>query len=150
MSALVPSTQGAKPQLYMAVREGFNGLPHYFLPFRSTSASGLQSTVVADGTIFTMANPQDPLGTMRAYELTSGKELLCFDEGGKLETPQQAGGPGHAYESRLPPGLASNASPKTRKLPQFPSPRRFSCLPAGVVPQADGEFPTRLRFLAFS
>ena len=51
---------------------------------------------------------------------------------------------------RLPSRLASNASPKTRKLPQFPSPRRFSCLPAGVVPQADGEFPTRLRFLAFS
>ena len=46
--------------------------------------------------------------------------------------------------------LASNASPKTRKLPQFPSPRRFSCLSAGVVPQADGEFPTRLRFLASS
>ena len=51
---------------------------------------------------------------------------------------------------RLSSGLASNASPKTRKLPQFPSPRRLSCLPAGVVPQADGEFPTRLRFLAFS
>jgi len=51
---------------------------------------------------------------------------------------------------RLSSGLASNASPKTRKLPQFSSPRRFSCLPAGVVPQADGEFPTRLRFLAFS
>jgi hypothetical protein len=26
----------------------------------------------------------------------------------------------------------------------------LSCLPAGVVQQADGEFPTRLRFLAFS
>jgi hypothetical protein len=26
----------------------------------------------------------------------------------------------------------------------------LSCLSAGVVPQADGEFPTRLRFLAFS
>jgi hypothetical protein len=26
----------------------------------------------------------------------------------------------------------------------------LSCLPAGVVPQADGEFPTRLRFLASS
>jgi hypothetical protein len=51
---------------------------------------------------------------------------------------------------RLPSPPASNASPKTRKLSQFPSPRRLSCLPAGVVPQADGEFPTRLRFLAFS
>ena len=54
-----------------------------------------------------------------------------------------------------PPGRlrlrrASNASRKTPKLPQFPSPRRFSCLSAGVVPQADGEFPTRLRFLASS
>ena len=52
--------------------------------------------------------------------------------------------------SRLPLPFASNASPKTRKLRQFPSHRRLSCLPAGVVPQADGEFPTRLRFLAFS
>jgi hypothetical protein len=26
----------------------------------------------------------------------------------------------------------------------------LSCLPAGVVQQADDEFPTRLRFLAFS
>ncbi len=51
---------------------------------------------------------------------------------------------------RPPLGHASNASPKTRKLPQFPSPRRFSCLAAGAVPQADDEFPTRLRFLAFS
>ena len=51
---------------------------------------------------------------------------------------------------RLPSGLASNASRTTRKLSHFPSPRRFSCLPAGVVPLADGEFPTRLRFLAFS
>ncbi len=51
---------------------------------------------------------------------------------------------------RLSSGHASNASPKTRKLPQFSSHRRLSCLPAGVVPQADGEFPTRLRFLAFS
>ena len=51
---------------------------------------------------------------------------------------------------RLPLPLASNASPKIRKLRQFPSHRRLSCLPAGVVPQADGEFPTRLRFLAFS
>ena len=51
---------------------------------------------------------------------------------------------------RLPSGLASNASPKTRKLSQFSSPRRFSCLPAGVLPQADDEFPTRLRFLGSS
>ena len=51
---------------------------------------------------------------------------------------------------RLSSRHASNASPKTRKLPQFSSHRRLSCLPAGVVPQADGEFPTRLRFLAFS
>ncbi len=51
---------------------------------------------------------------------------------------------------RLPSGPASNASRKTRKLSHFPSPRRFSCLPAGVVPLADGEFPTRLRFLASS
>ena len=50
----------------------------------------------------------------------------------------------------LPLPRASNASPKTRKRPEFPSPRRLSCLPAGGVPQADGEFPTRLRFLAFS
>lgn len=51
---------------------------------------------------------------------------------------------------RLSSGLASSASPKTRKLPRFPLSRRFSCLLAGVVPQADGEFPTRLRFLASS
>ena len=51
---------------------------------------------------------------------------------------------------RLPSGLASNASPKTQKLPQFPLPRRFACLPAGVVPLAEDESPTRLRFLAFS
>jgi hypothetical protein len=44
----------------------------------------------------------------------------------------------------------SNALPKIPKPPQFPSPRRLSCPPAGVVQQADGEFPTRLRFLAFS
>ena len=51
---------------------------------------------------------------------------------------------------RLASGLASNASPKTGKLPQFSSPRRLSCLSAGVVPQADDEFPTRLRFHASS
>ena len=50
----------------------------------------------------------------------------------------------------LASGLASNVLPKTRKPPRFPLPRRFSCLPAGVALQADGEFPTRLRFLAFS
>ena len=65
-----------------------------------------------------------------------------------------ASGPDAAWLStppcRLPSRLASNASLKIGKLPKFPSPRRFSCLPAGVVPQADGEFPTRLRFLAFS
>lgn len=68
MSALVRSTRGVQPQLYMAVRDGFNGLPHYLLPFRSTSTAGLQSTVVADGTIFTMANPLDPLGPSRSPE----------------------------------------------------------------------------------
>ena len=47
-------------------------------------------------------------------------------------------------------GLASNVLPKTWKPLQFPSLRRLSCPPAGVVQQADGEFPTRLRFLAFS
>jgi hypothetical protein len=66
----------------------------------------------------------------------------------------EAWGPDAAWLSkppcRLPLPLASNASPKIRKLRQFPSHRRLSCLPAGVVPQADGEFPTRLRFLAFS
>ena len=51
---------------------------------------------------------------------------------------------------RLSSGLASNVLPRTWKPPQFPSLRRLSCLPAGVVQQADGEFPTRLRFLAFS
>jgi len=51
---------------------------------------------------------------------------------------------------RLSSGLASNVLPKTWKPLQFPSLRRLSCLPAGVVLQADGEFPTRLRFLAFS
>lgn len=68
--------------------------------------------------------------------------------------PNGVQGPDVAWLSmppcRLPSRLASNVSPKTRKLPQFSSHRRFSCLPAGVVPQADGEFPTRLRFLAFS
>jgi len=51
---------------------------------------------------------------------------------------------------RLSSGLASTVLPKTWKPPQFPSLRRLSCLPAGVVLQADGESPTRLRFLAFS
>ena len=51
---------------------------------------------------------------------------------------------------RLSSGLASNVLPKTWKPLQFPSLRRLSCLPAGVVQQADGESPTRLRFLAFS
>jgi hypothetical protein len=51
---------------------------------------------------------------------------------------------------RLSSGLASNVLRKTGKPPRFPLPRRLSCLPAGVVLQADGEFPTRLRFLAFS
>ena len=51
---------------------------------------------------------------------------------------------------RLSAGLASNVLPRTWKPLQFPSPRRLSCPPAGVVQQADGEFPTRLRFLAFS
>jgi hypothetical protein len=51
---------------------------------------------------------------------------------------------------RLSSGLASNALPKTRKPPQFPLLRRLSCHPAGLVRQADGESPTRLRFLAFS
>jgi hypothetical protein len=51
---------------------------------------------------------------------------------------------------RLSSGLASNALRKTWKPPQFPSLRRLSGLPAGVVLQADGESPTRLRFLAFS
>jgi len=68
--------------------------------------------------------------------------------------PNGAWGPDAAWLSmppcRLPLPLASNASPKTRKLRQSSSHRRLSCLPAGVVPQADGEFPTRLRFLAFS
>jgi len=66
----------------------------------------------------------------------------------------EAWGPDGAWLSRLPfrlpAGLASNASPKIRKPLQYPSLRRFPCLPAGVVPHADGEFPTRLRFLAFS
>lgn len=102
MGALTSGAPNAREQLHLAVRDGFNGLPHYFLPFKSTSASGLQSTAVADGKIFTMANPQDPLGPMRAYDLATGQELLRFDEGGKLETPQQAGGSGHAYESGAP------------------------------------------------
>jgi hypothetical protein len=51
---------------------------------------------------------------------------------------------------RLSSGLASSGLPKTRKHPRFPLHRRLSCHPAGVVQQADGESPTRLRFLAFS
>jgi hypothetical protein len=51
---------------------------------------------------------------------------------------------------RLSSGFASSGLPKTRKLPQFPLLRQLSCHPAGVVLQADGESPTRLRFLAFS
>ena len=51
---------------------------------------------------------------------------------------------------RRVPRSASTASPKRWKPRQSRRPRRFPCLPAGVVPLADGESPTRLRFLAFS
>lgn len=51
---------------------------------------------------------------------------------------------------RLFSGRVSNVLPKTPTPSQFSLPRRLSCLPAGVVQQADDEFPTRLRFLAFS
>lgn len=51
---------------------------------------------------------------------------------------------------RLASQSASNASPKKWKPQQSRRPRRFPCLPAGVVPRADGESPTRLRFHAFS
>ena len=65
-----------------------------------------------------------------------------------------AWGPDAAWPSTLPcrlaSGLASNVSRKTGKPLQFPSLRRLSCLPAGVVQQTDGESPARLRFLAFS
>ena len=51
---------------------------------------------------------------------------------------------------RLASGLASSVLPKTRKPLLFHILRRLSCLPAGVLQQADGEFPTRLRVRAFS
>jgi hypothetical protein len=54
------------------------------------------------------------------------------------------------HPCHLAPRAASTASPKRWKRLQSRRPRRFPCLPAGVVPLADGEFPTRLRFRAFS
>ena len=54
------------------------------------------------------------------------------------------------HPSRLSSRPASIALQKTWKPLQSPQPRRFPCLPAGVVPLADGESPTRLRFRAFS
>ena len=54
------------------------------------------------------------------------------------------------HPSRLPSRSASIASQKRWKPLQSLRPRRFPCLPAGVVRQADGESPTRLRFRAFS
>jgi hypothetical protein len=51
---------------------------------------------------------------------------------------------------RLASRSASTASPKGWKPLQSRRPRRFPCLPAGVVRLADGESPTRLRFRAFS
>ena len=54
------------------------------------------------------------------------------------------------HPSRLPSRSASIASQKRWKPLQSPRPRRFPCLPAGVVRLADGESPTRLRFRAFS
>jgi len=54
------------------------------------------------------------------------------------------------HPSRLPSRSASIASQKRGKPLQSPRPRRFPCLPAGVVRLADGESPTRLRFRAFS
>jgi hypothetical protein len=54
------------------------------------------------------------------------------------------------HPCRLVPRSASNASPKSGKPLQSPRPRQFPCLPAGVVPRADGESPTRPRFHAFS
>jgi len=88
--------------LYLAARDGFNGIAHWLMPIRSPSASGLQSVVVADGAVFTMANPGGPLGPMRAYDLKTGKELHRYAEAGLLETEQQAGGSGHAYSSGAP------------------------------------------------
>jgi outer membrane protein assembly factor BamB len=95
---------GGKPRdlLYLAARDAFNGLPHWVLPIQSTSAGGLQSIVVADGMVFTMANPDKALGPMRAYDLKTGRELVRYDQAGLLETPQQAGGDGHAYGSGAP------------------------------------------------
>ena len=55
-----------------------------------------------------------------------------------------------AHPSRLSSRLASTASQKKWKPLQSPRPRQFPCLPAGVVPLAVGESPTRLRFRAFS
>ena len=54
------------------------------------------------------------------------------------------------HPCRLASGLASNVLPKIPRPSQSSLLRRFSCHPAGVVLQADGESPTRLRFLAFS
>jgi hypothetical protein len=54
------------------------------------------------------------------------------------------------HPCHLVPRAASTASPKKWKPLQSRRPRRFPCLPAEVVPLADGESPTRLRFHAFS
>jgi hypothetical protein len=51
---------------------------------------------------------------------------------------------------RLASWPASNVLPKRWTPLQSRRPRRYPCLPAEVVPQADGESPTRLRFHAFS
>jgi outer membrane protein assembly factor BamB len=88
--------------LLLVVRDGFNGLPRWFLPVKSPSASGLQSIVAADGRVFTMANPENALGPMRAYDLMTGKELCRYEQAGLLETEKQAGGSGHAYSSGAP------------------------------------------------
>lgn len=48
-------------------------------------------------------------------------------------------------QGSFPPFLRMTGKPL-----QCPSLRRLSCLPAGVVQEADGESPIRLRFLGFA
>lgn len=82
----------------LCARDAFNGIRYWHMPV----STRLSSIVVDDGRIFTMANPDDPLGPMRAYDLRTGRERLRFHEGGLMETPEQAGGTGHAYEAGAP------------------------------------------------
>jgi outer membrane protein assembly factor BamB len=88
--------------LYLVARDAFNGLVRWTKPVRSTSASGLQSLVAIDGRAYTMAGPDSPLGPLRAYDLADGREVMRYASGGLVETPEQAGGSGHAYSAGAP------------------------------------------------